>query len=150
MVFTRHSTVLQTWRGHETLPDSNFIPIVGTEVAVRSFGVWKMKKNAKEFQDTNNSWSSSVIPVIITQVAQAMGNVILRNVWDILNCPQNVLNCNKIVHSAQLTCVVVISCVFRVFGGDLAVIWGVARTKLIPVFVYKSEIIFSRCASNHG
>ena len=91
-------------------------------MAVRSFGVWKMKKNAKEFQDTNNSWSSSVIPVIITQVAQAMGNVILRNVWDILNCPQNVLNCNKIVHSAQLTCVVVISCVSRVFGGDLAVI----------------------------
>ena len=42
-----------------------------------------------------------------------MGNVILRNVWEILNCPQNLLKCNKIlVHPAQFTCVV-ISCVLR-------------------------------------
>ena len=33
------------------------------------------------------------------------------NVWKILNCPQNVLKCNEIVHPAQLTCMVVISCV---------------------------------------
>ena len=42
-----------------------------------------------------------------------MGNVILRNVWEILSCPQNLLKCNKIlVHPAQFTCVV-ISCVLR-------------------------------------
>ena len=32
-----------------------------------------------------------------------------------LNCPQNVLKCNKIVHPAQLTCIVVISCVSGAF-----------------------------------
>ena len=35
--------------------------------------------------------------------------------------------CNKIVHRARLTCVVVISCVSGIFGGDLAVICGAAR-----------------------
>ena len=43
---------------------------------------------------------------------------ISRNVWEILNCPQNVLQCNKIVPPAQLTCVVAIPCVSRTFGGD--------------------------------
>ena len=63
------------------------------------------------------------------QVAQAMGNVIKRNVWRISNCAQNVLilKCNKIVHPAQRTCVVVTRCVSGAFGVDLAVIWGAAR-----------------------
>ena len=39
---------------------------------------------------------------------------------EILNCSQNVLKCNKIVHPAQLTCVVVISCVSGAFGGSQA------------------------------
>ena len=40
---------------------------------------------------------------------------------------QNVLKCNTIVHSAQLTCVVAISCVSGGIGGNLAVICGAAR-----------------------
>ena len=37
-----------------------------------------------------------------TQVAQAMGNVMARNVWEILNFPKMyLLKCNTIVHSAQ-------------------------------------------------
>ena len=44
----------------------------------------------------------------------------IKDVWKILKHPPNVL---KIVHPAQLTCVVVISCVqSKVFGGNLAVI----------------------------
>ena len=50
----------------------------------------------------------------------------IKDVWKNLKHPPNVLKCNKIVHPAQLTCVVVISCVSKVFGGNLAVIWGAA------------------------
>ena len=46
-------------------------------------------------------------------IKECMGN---------LNCPQNVVKCKKIGPPAHLTCVVVIPCVSRVFGGDLAVI----------------------------
>ena len=37
--------------------------------------------------------------------------IIEGNGWEILKLSSNVLKCNKIVHSARLTCVVVISCI---------------------------------------
>ena len=50
-----------------------------------------------------------------------------------LKLSSNVLKYNKIVHSARLTCVVVISCVSRAFGSDLAGICGIARNMLNEV-----------------
>ena len=47
----------------------------------------------------------------------------------------NVLKCNKIVHSARLTCVAVISCISGTFGGDIAVICGAAHFLLILIAI---------------
>ena len=52
-----------------------------------------------------------------------------------------VLECNKIVHPAQITCVVVISGISGAFVGDLAVIWGTARMNYFIAFQYSLGII---------
>ena len=56
--------------------------------------------------------------LVNTQVAQARHHI--KECMGKLNCPQNVLKCNKIVHPAQLTCVVVISCVSGAFKRKIA------------------------------
>ena len=50
----------------------------------------------------------------IHHIKECMGNLKLS--------PKCTEKCNKIVHPAQLVCVVMISCAFRTFGGDLAMI----------------------------
>ena len=59
-----------------------------------------------------------VVTTLPTGSPSLRGNSRIRNVWKILNCPQNVLEYNKIVHPTQVTCVVVISCVSRAFGDN--------------------------------
>lgn len=68
------------------------------------------------------------------QAAQAIDRHI-KDVWEILRLSSNVLKCNKKIHSAQLTCVVPISCVYGAFGGDLA-----AREARKNVFALKDEV----------
>ena len=63
-------------------------------------------------------------------------------------CPQNALKCNKIhvVHPAQLTCVVVISCVSGAFVDDLAVIWGAG---CISTLVASNVLLFHFHGGEH-